>query len=87
MFFDTIGQDVRYAFRTFRHNPGFAAFSILIIGLGVGASSTIFSAVNGLLVLPCLSRIPGTWSGFTIWPTTVSRSGISRWDITWICGE
>src|SRR5262245_26608299 len=45
-------QDLRYALRTLRRDLGFATFAILIIGLGAGASSTIFSVVNALLIRP-----------------------------------
>jgi len=45
-------QDLRYAFRTFRRDAGFATFAVLIVGLGVGASSTVFSVVNALLFRP-----------------------------------
>ena len=40
---ETFLQDVRYSFRTLRRDAGLATFAILIVGLGVGASSTIFS--------------------------------------------
>ncbi len=45
-------QDLRYTFRTLRRDAGFAAFAILIAGLGVGASVTVFSVVNALLIRP-----------------------------------
>jgi len=45
-------QDLRYALRTFRRDAGFVTFAILIVGLGVGASSTVFSVVNTLLIRP-----------------------------------
>ena len=45
-------QDLRYALRTFRRDAGFVTFAILIVGLGVGASSTVFSVVNRLLIRP-----------------------------------
>jgi len=45
-------QDLRYALRTFRKDAGFVTFAILIVGLGVGASSTVFSVVNTLLIRP-----------------------------------
>ena len=41
-----------YSFRSMRRNAGFAAFAILIAGLGVGASATVFSVVNTLLLRP-----------------------------------
>lgn len=49
---DTILQDIRYSFRTLRRDAGLATFAILIVGLGVGASSTVFSVVNALLLRP-----------------------------------
>lgn len=49
-FFEVLGQDVRYAMRTLQRDYAFAIFAILIVGLGVGASSTIFSVVNTLLI-------------------------------------
>ena len=42
-----------------RRNTGFAASTILIAGLGMGASSTVFSVVNALLLRPLLFRDPG----------------------------
>ena len=45
-------QDLRYTFRTQRRDPGFAVFAILIAGLGIGASVTVFSVVNTLLLRP-----------------------------------
>ena len=41
-----VSQDVRYALRTLRRNTGFTTFAILIVGLGIGASSTVFSVVT-----------------------------------------
>jgi len=57
--FETLGRDVRYALRTLWRDKGFAAFAILIVGLGVGASCTIFSVVNTLLIRPLPFRDPG----------------------------
>src|SRR5580692_9878834 len=51
-FFENLRRDVRYAVRTLLRDAGFAAFAILIVGLGVGASCTIFSVVNTLLIRP-----------------------------------
>jgi predicted permease len=45
----TLGQDVRYAFRTFLKNPGLVAAVVVSIGLGVAANSTVFSVINSLL--------------------------------------
>jgi predicted permease len=52
MVFPHLLQDLRYSFRTLRRNAGFAVFAILIAGLGVGASATVFSVVNTLILRP-----------------------------------
>jgi predicted permease len=53
-------QDVRYAGRALRRDIGFFLAAVCIIGLGVGASTTIFSVVNTLLIRPLPFRDPGT---------------------------
>ncbi len=52
MVFPHLLQDLRYAWRTLRRDAGFAVFAILIAGLGIGASATVFSVVNTLLLRP-----------------------------------
>ena len=51
---ESIGQDIRYACRSFLRTPGFAITAILAITLGVGASTAVFTVVDRLLfrVLP-----------------------------------
>src|SRR3984885_2267277 len=52
-------QDLRQSFRGMRRDAGFTAFTILIAGLGIGASSTVFSVVNALLLRPLPFHDPG----------------------------
>ncbi|MBT8487953.1 MAG: ABC transporter permease [Gemmatimonadetes bacterium] len=47
-----VAQDSRYAVRAIRRDPAFFVFATLIIGLGVGASTAVFSVVSPLLLLP-----------------------------------
>src|SRR5258708_17127478 len=45
-------RDLRYGFRTLARNPGFAAVAVLTIGIGIGASTTIFSWMRSMLLNP-----------------------------------
>jgi putative ABC transport system permease protein len=48
----TLFQDVRYAARMLRNSPGFAATAVITIGLGIGATTAIFSVSDALLWKP-----------------------------------
>jgi predicted permease len=64
-------DDLRYTFRTLRREAGFTAFAILIVGLGIGATSTIFSVASALLVRPLLFRDPHD----LVWITNGGKDG------------
>ena len=52
-------KDIGYGLRTLRRDAAFAAFAILIVGLGIGASSALFSVVNQVLLNPAGISNPG----------------------------
>jgi predicted permease len=48
--FESLVQDLRYALRTLRRAPGFALVAVLVLAIGIGATTAMFSLVDTMLV-------------------------------------
>ena len=66
---DLLWQDVRYAFRQLRRSPAFTLTAVITLGLGTGATTSIFSAVYSLLLRPLPYHDSGQLMSIsTSWP-------------------
>src|ERR1035438_991570 len=51
-FLDNVWLDVRYALRTARKNPAFAATAAIVLALGIGGNAAMFSVIRAVLLKP-----------------------------------
>jgi len=60
----TLWQDLRFAVRMLKKNPGFAAVAVLTLALGIGANAVVFSVMNAFILHPV--NLPDAQSLFMI---------------------
>ena len=77
---ETVFQDLRFALRQIRHNPGFAFTAILILALGMGVSVAIFGFVDAALLQPLPYKTPDRLMAVDERSANFPHSNLSRDD-------
>jgi predicted permease len=72
---ETIARDVRYSLRMLRRNPTFALISLLTLGLGIGATTAVFTVVNSVLLRPL--PYPNADELIAVWNRAPGAPGIA----------
>ncbi len=74
--FESILADLKFAFRRLRKSPGFAATVLLTLAIGIGANTTVFSVVNGVLLKPL--PYPDSGQLVSLWLNAPGAGGLAN---------
>src|ERR1700733_153541 len=77
---ETVAQDLRFAVRQLRRSPGLAITAILVLALGIGASTAIFAFVDAVLIQPLPYSNPNRLVDVDESAAVFPRSNLSRPD-------
>src|SRR5258705_8817276 len=79
MWVERLGQDLRYATRLLRRNPGFTLVAILSLALGIGANTAIFQVIDAVRLRTLPIRNPGELAEVRLVDLEGMRGSFASW--------
>jgi hypothetical protein len=81
LWLETVAKDIHYSLRRGWRKPGFTLIAVITLGLGIGATTAIFTVVNGVLIKPLpypqSEALIGVWHSAVFQGTRIDKMNMS----------